>query len=298
MIKPSSDSTTFIVSLLLISIARLCLAGVYRSSLASRLPKSLFGRILAPKFLTDDKKRKLHENVYYTIWHTLSFIIVLLAVSPEPWFRQMIASRDSGWSLYGWPHAFTHQETSLYMFELAFWVSCLLFMAVETVRKDFKEMLLHHIATIALISISYKYGFIRIGYVVLLVHDVGDIFLYSAKSFNYLKFERTTNILFGAFVVVFFVSRLVLFTFVLRSAWLGVLNYYPEMNRTVDKSAVILPLLLAVLQILHYMWFGLILRMIYRMVFMEKNSQKDSRSDDESDSEKSPVRRSGKKKSG
>ena len=297
MIEYSSDKHTFVVSLIVITISRLLLAGVYRKSLASRLPKSLFGRILAPKFLSDDKKRKLHENVFYTIWHTLSFFIVLFSVRSEPWFEQMIASRDSGWSVYGWPHVFSDLETSLYMFELAFWVSCLLFMAVETVRKDFKEMLIHHISTIVLISISYMYGFVRIGFVVLLVHDIGDIFLYSAKSFNYMKFEYTTNVLFGAFVVVFFFSRLVVFTFVVRSAWLGALNYYPQMNGTAERGAAILPLLLIVLQLLHYMWFGLIVRMIYRMIFKENNAQKDIRSDDESDVDKTPVRKSGKKKS-
>jgi len=297
MIETSDDRNTFLVSLVMISTVRILLAGVYRSSLAARLPKSFFGRVLSPKFLTEDKKRKLHENVYYSVWHTLSFLIVLFSVMHEPWFKQMITSKETGWSIYGWPHAFSIRETSLYMFELAFWVSCLLFMAVETIRKDFMEMLIHHISTIGLIFLSYMYGFMRIGFVVLLVHDVGDIFLYSAKSFNYMKFERTTNVLFAAFVIVFFVSRLVVFTLVVRSAWLGVLNYYPEMDATVERGAAILPALLTVLQLLHYMWFGLIVRMIYRMFFKEKNSQKDIRSDDESDAPATPVKKISKKKS-
>ncbi len=297
MIESLSSQALFLVSLIVISVLRLIFAGVYRQSLALRIPKPILSRVLNPKFLSDDKTRKLHENVYYTIWHSFSFVAVMFTVQEASWFKQMVASRETGWSIYGWPHSVSTRETSLYMVELAFWVSCLLFMAVETVRKDFKEMLIHHISTIGLISLSFMYGFTRIGFVVLLVHDIGDIFLYSAKSFNYLKKEPTTTILFGIFVVVFFISRLVIFTFVVKSAWLGCLNYYSDMNGIADYGARILPALLTVLQFLHYMWFVLILRMIYRMLFKAKNSQKDIRSDDESDAETTPVKKTDNKKS-
>lgn len=295
MIESMSYQAVFLVSLVVISVARLGFAGVYRESIALRIPKSFLSRVLSPKFLSDDKKRKLHENVYYTIWHTFSFLAVLYTVGDAPWFEQMVASRETGWSIYGWPHSVSTRETYLYMVELAFWVSCLLFMAVETVRKDFTEMLIHHISTIALISLSFLYGFMRIGFVVLLVHDIGDIFLYSAKSFNYMKREPTTTILFGVFVVVFFISRLVIFAFVVKSAWLGCLNYYSDMNGTAEYGARILPALLTILQLLHYMWFVLIVRMIFRMLFKKRNAQKDIRSDDDSDADMTPVKKNGKK---
>ena len=288
----SMDNTIiFVSSLVFICITRLALAGVYRQWLAVCLPKPILSRIINPKLLSDEKKRKLHENVFYAIWHTLSFALVLRVCYHEPWFQQMLVSWETGWTIYGWPHSYSDQETSLYMFELAFWTSCLLFVAVETIRKDFKEMVIHHLSTVGLISLSFVYGFVRIGFVVLLVHDVGDIFLYSAKSCNYMKLEFITNIVFGIFVVVFFVSRLVIFTFVVRSAWMGTLNYYEEMNAVADPRARILPILLTVLQLLHYMWFVLILKMIYRMLFQATKTQKDIRSDDEdSDAENAPAK--------
>jgi ceramide synthetase len=156
-------------------------------------------------------------------------------------------------------------------------------MAVETVRKDFKEMLIHHVATIGLISLSHYFGFHRIGYVVLLIHDIGDIFLYSAKFFNYLKWNIITNILFGLFAIVFFAARLVAFPFVITTSWYATMGYVEGIDGNTIVGAPILPTLLTVLQVLHFMWFGLILRMVYRMLSNKESSQKDIRSDDEAE---------------
>jgi hypothetical protein len=41
--------------------------------------------------------------------------------------------------------------------------------------------MIHHIATVILLAYSYWVNFTRIGVMVLLLHDVGDIFLEAAK---------------------------------------------------------------------------------------------------------------------
>ena len=43
--------------------------------------------------------------------------------------------------------------------------------------QDFWEMFLHHIATISLLSFSYIVNFVRVGSLVLLIHDCGDVWL-------------------------------------------------------------------------------------------------------------------------
>ena len=43
--------------------------------------------------------------------------------------------------------------------------------------QDFWQMTLHHIVTILLLGFSFYAGFFRIGAVIILVHDVADIFL-------------------------------------------------------------------------------------------------------------------------
>ena len=192
----------------------------------------------------------------------------------------MIRTMDTRIVFHEWPHFLTNAVREIYLFELSFWISCLGFMSVETVRKDVTELCLHHLATITLVSLSYTYNYHRIGLVIMLLHDLADVLLYSAKVFNYLNKVIITNALFVAFVLVFFVTRLVIFPNIIRTAWGPVTGYIPQVSAGMP-GCYILPILLSVLQILHVMWFVLILRMLHRLVFVKKLVERDIRSDDE-----------------
>lgn len=49
-----------------------------------------------------------------------------------------------------------------------------IYLGIETRRKDFKEFVIHHIATLSLLAGSYVYNFTRIGALVAVVHDAAD----------------------------------------------------------------------------------------------------------------------------
>jgi ceramide synthetase len=63
------------------------------------------------------------------------------------------------------------------MIELAFYWSLIFSQFIDVKRKDFWQMFLHHIVTIALLSFSYVVNFLRIGTLVLVIHDFGDFWL-------------------------------------------------------------------------------------------------------------------------
>ena len=63
------------------------------------------------------------------------------------------------------------------MIELAFYWSLIFSQFIDVKRKDFWQMFLHHIATILLLSFSYVVNFVRIGTLVLVIHDFGDFWL-------------------------------------------------------------------------------------------------------------------------
>jgi ceramide synthetase len=65
--------------------------------------------------------------------------------------------------------------------------------ALQVRRKDWLESMIHHIATVILLAYSYWVNFTRIGVMVLLLHDVGDIFLEAAKLARYSQQGPTSK---------------------------------------------------------------------------------------------------------
>lgn len=61
--------------------------------------------------------------------------------------------------------------------QLAFWFQQVFVINIEERRKDHWQMLTHHFITITLITASYRYHMIPVGNVILVLFDIGDIFL-------------------------------------------------------------------------------------------------------------------------
>ena len=96
-----------------------------------------------------------------------------------------------------------------YMAELSFYFSLGCTLLIDNKRKDFNEQIIHHVATVSLLSLSYVCNFTRIGTLVMWCHDVSDIFLESAKLCVYAKPTiakvPVADILFAFFGIIFFV---------------------------------------------------------------------------------------------
>ncbi|EAQ83670.1 hypothetical protein CHGG_10074 [Chaetomium globosum CBS 148.51] len=66
-----------------------------------------------------------------------------------------------------------------YLFQAAYWVQQAIVMVLgqEKPRKDFRELIGHHIITISLIFLSYRFHFMYIGISIYITHDISDLFL-------------------------------------------------------------------------------------------------------------------------
>ena len=168
------------------------------------------------------------------------------------------------------------------MIGLTFYWSLTISQFFDVKRKDFKEMFIHHIATISLISFSWMCNLTRGGTLILLVHAVADVLLEAAKLFKYSNYQRTCDILFTFFAIAWIVTRLGIYpTWIIYSVaveapqFVGMFPAYYVFNA-----------LLATLLILHVGWTYFILKVIYKAIYTGK-TEKDTRSDSSDETQSS-----------
>uniref|UniRef100_A0A8B9M798 TLC domain-containing protein n=1 Tax=Accipiter nisus TaxID=211598 RepID=A0A8B9M798_9AVES len=129
-------------------------------------------------------------------------------------------------------------------------------------HQDFKEQIVHHAATIFLISFSYCANYIRIGTLVMVIHDASDCFLEPTKIFNYMKWKKTCDSLFMIFSAVFLISRLVIYPYtVLYNTYYYSMEIFQPFFGYYFMNG-----LLIILQLLHVFWSCLIIHMVYKFI--------------------------------
>ncbi|XP_026201627.1 ceramide synthase 4a [Anabas testudineus] len=222
--------------------------------------------------------KKFCEASWRFVFYLAAFTAGLASLINAPWFWD----HKECWR--GYPkQPVTETHYWYYILELGFYLSLLLCVSVDVKRKDFKEQVIHHIATIFLLGFSYCANYVRIGTLVMLVHDSSDFLLESAKMLHYAGWTRTCDSLFVVFSLVFLVTRLVVFPLrVVHTTMVVSLDFFQPFFGYYFFNALLL-----VLQLLHIFWAYLILRMVYKFMFLGK-VERDERSDEESEVEDEP----------
>ncbi|XP_075867683.1 ceramide synthase 2 isoform X2 [Nelusetta ayraudi] len=218
--------------------------------------------------------KKFREASWRFAFYLFAFIGGILALYDKEWFY------DTREVWRGFPkQSMLDSQYWYYTLEMSFYGSLLFSVAFDVKRKDFKEQIIHHLATLILLSFSWCVNYIRIGTLVMLVHDASDVLLESAKLFNYAKWEKTCKILFILFSIVFMVTRLIIFPFwLIHCTWVYPVEQYPAFF-----GYYFFNIMLLVLQFLHIFWAYLILCMVRK--FMSGNMTRDERSDHEEEEE-------------
>ncbi|KAK2593338.1 sphingosine N-acyltransferase lag1 [Conoideocrella luteorostrata] len=194
------------------------------------------------------------------------------------------------------PHR-THEAAVkfYYLFQAAYWAqqAIVLVLGLEKARKDFKELVGHHIVSLALIGLSYRFHFTYIGLAVYTTHDISDFFLATSKVLNYLDHALVAPYFF-VFVCVWIYMRHIINLKIIWSLFTEFRTVGPfELNWETEQykcwiSQYITTGLLASLQALNLFWLFYIIRIAYR--FVRDSTADDDRSDDEDDGEQSePV---------
>ena len=140
----------------------------------------LMQRLLRPMALhfgirRRNKQSRFMEQAYTAIYFGFLGPLGLYVMSRGPlWFFDTTAMFE------GFPHR-THEAVfkAYYLLQAAYWSqqAIVLVLQLEKPRKDFKELVLHHVVTLALIGLSYRFHFANMGIAVYITHDISDFFL-------------------------------------------------------------------------------------------------------------------------
>ncbi|XP_028928501.1 ceramide synthase 5 isoform X1 [Ornithorhynchus anatinus] len=226
---------------------------------------------------------KFCESMWRFTFYLCVFCYGIRFLWSTPWFW------DTRQCWHGYPYQpLTSDLYHYYIMELAFYWSLMFSQFTDIKRKDFLIMFVHHLATIGLITFSYINNMMRVGTLVMCLHDASDFLLEAAKLANYAKYQRLCDAFFVVFSAVFVVTRLGIYPFwilhtTLVESW-EIIGPYP--------SWWLFNALLLVLQGLHVIWSYLIARIAYKALARGKVS-KDDRSDVESSSEEEDGARKG-----
>ncbi|QPG73797.1 hypothetical protein FOA43_001111 [Brettanomyces nanus] len=232
------------------------------------------------------KKQRFMEQTYSVVYYAITGPLGLYIMYHTPmwFFNTSEFYRD-------YPHK-THEYLFklYYLGQAGFWAqqSVVLTLQLEKPRKDFKELVFHHIVTMLLIGLSYRFHFTWMGLAVYITMDISDFFLAVSKTLNYLNSPLITPFFFS-FVVVWFYARhylniKILWSVLTEFRTVGPYKLsFPDQQYKCWISQPIVFVLIFALQLVNIYWFAMVLRIAYRYIFL--NIRKDERSDDESTEE-------------
>lgn len=218
------------------------------------------------------KLKKFNEAGWRFSFYLFIWLFGFIVLFDKSWFR---VSVHEVWRNY--PFESPDNDIKYYYYlSLGHYIHLFFSQFFDVKRKDFWEMMIHHVVTILLIVFSYGANFVRVGSLVLLVHDGSDIFMELAKLFNYAKYQTLCDVTFVCFAISFLVCRLIIFPFriIYTTAFaardmVGVWFSYYFFNG-----------LLLCLLVLHIFWFSIIVNMVWNYVRTGQVA-KDARSDTE-----------------
>lgn len=190
----------------------------------------------------------------------------------------------------GYPHFSLAPLTKFYyLVQMAFWIQTLLIINVEKRRKDYAQMLTHHIVTVALVTTSYATNWTRVGTVILCTMDFCDILLPLAKMVKYVNLPNVADGLFGLFLLAWIVTRQIFFPIMVYSVIFDISLYVPHVwdpstGRFFPFPAHVgFAILLCGLQVMMCIWLYMILRVVVKV--LKGGNADDVRSDSEEDAE-------------
>ncbi|KAF2126700.1 LAG1-domain-containing protein [Dothidotthia symphoricarpi CBS 119687] len=218
------------------------------------------------------KQSRFMEQAYTALYFGLYGPFGLYVMSRTPvWYFNTTGMYE------GFPHR-TNEAVfkAYYLLQASYWAqqAVVLLLMLEKPRKDFRELVAHHIITLSLIWSSYRFHFTYIGIAVYITHDISDFFLATSKLLNYID-----SPIVGPYFFVFmcawgylrhYINLKILYSFTTEFRTVGPyeLNWETQQYKCPLSLAIGGGLLVA-LQAVNLFWWFFICRIAYRFVLFK-----------------------------
>jgi len=226
---------------------------------------------------------KFKESTWRLVFYLAIFLYGCITLWDKPWTW---SSRHL-WT--GWPkHPLDDSIRWYYLIEAAFYSSLMFSQFTDVKRKDFWQMFIHHIVTLCLMFASWFTNTVRVGSLVLVVHDAVDWILESTKMAAYARYDNVSTVMVSLFGIVWLVTRLIYFPLhIIRTCYWDSLIVFEEEGIGSDVGGIFYLLVgcLSLLVVLHAVWFYKIVLLAVRVVRGDAVKDNRSESEDEGDEE-------------
>ncbi|KAL3427845.1 sphingosine N-acyltransferase LAC1 (TLC domain-containing protein) [Phlyctema vagabunda] len=253
----------------------------FRQFVMSRLLRPLSVRV---GIKGDGKQERFCEQIYSATYAITMGILGLAIMKGTPmWYFNTAAFYEE------YPHrTLDGGLKAYYLIQAAFWVHqmLVLVLGLEKPRKDFHELIAHHIITVSLIGLSYHFHFTHIGLAVFISNDIPEFFLATSKALHYVDFPLIAPY-FAIFISAWIYMRHYLSLRIIWSLFTEFRTVGPygmDWDNEQYKGELangIAIVLLGTLQLLNLYWLRLLLNIAKG--FLLDGEARDDRSDDEDD---------------
>ncbi|KAH3783049.1 hypothetical protein DPMN_160976 [Dreissena polymorpha] len=206
--------------------------------------------------------KKFCDNTWLFLFYSCSFIYGINVMWSKPWLWKT----KECW--YDWPvQPVTDDVFWYYQLEVAFYWGSLFTLFTDHKRKDFIVMTLHDLSTLALLYFSWMVNLVRIGTLVLVIHDAADPWLSLAKMGIYLHNKTLADLTFIVFALLWFTTRCFLFPY-LVILW-TCLEIFAQVFAFIDEPFFVyyfLNAFLLVIQLLNIMWTFSVVKIMYNII--------------------------------
>ena len=218
----------------------------------------------------ESKQERFTEQGYAVLyWGTAAAFGLYVMSFQDSWWFEL----EHLWLRY--PHWQMRPELkTYYLLQFAYWLqqALVMLLRLEKPRKDYYELIAHHLVTLWLIGWSYLINLTMIGTTVFVCMDIPDTWLGLSKSLNYMGLDKLTTGIFIVFMAIWTYFRIYLSALTLWSVWFEfdlIPEYAKEWNPEQGwwlvywmKYHVFGPLFLLLL--LNLFWYVLMWRIMFR----------------------------------